>query len=695
MPEIPNEPVWLDVEEAAELLGITSRTVRLNAAAGKYGGIRYKSGERGGNAGQIMEIPLAGLPAEAQAKYWLKRGLPAPVDKPDPFYATATEAARRRADRRREILAAWERYLAQNEGRAKKTELTAEFLAQWNQAHPDEAISMATLYRYRDYERTRGTLVDRYGRENRTESIPEEVWQAFLDLYFPPNYSQPSLAVCYRMLQVLAARHGWGIPSIKAFERRLKRTYSEPQLAMLRRGEKYYHDHYAPFVTRDYTTINAGDYWCADHHQLDVLIKGPNGRPTAPWLTAWMDLRSRLFLGWVISFKPNSETVRLAFYRAVKRQGGLPAHVLIDNGKDYRCYDFAGGRPVRRKDVDKILSEIEQEYTVLRHMHVAVEFERSSLAKLGVQPHFATPYHAQSKPIERAFETIKNEFCKFYATYRGGNTKERPENLNETVKAGDLQDLEEFAKVFGDWLETYYNNRPHTGQGMDGRTPNEVFAACFKTRRYVSEELLSLLLMRTSEPVKVGRQGVRVNNLFYESDELLALQGRMVYVRYDPQNISRVFVFDEKDRLICQATNRQLVGWDKVSTEDLRAGIRRQRQAAKAAKAGLPARRLTPMRALLEVLEEKRARRAEQSVRPNPNVIALTRPDLEAEAKRVKRMREEAKTGQSAPASSDEDLIRADLAARRREREAVLAQEDRLAQIQEELEILQLLKNAK
>ncbi|MGE5549149.1 MAG: Mu transposase C-terminal domain-containing protein [Bacteroidota bacterium] len=658
--DIPSEAVWLEPEEAAELLGITPRVVRLNAAEGKYGRIRYKSGEKGGgNAGQVMEIPLNGLPAEAQAKYWLKRGLPAPAGAPDPFYATVGEQARVRADRRREILDTWEHYLAQNEGRVNKTVLTKEFVAQWNATHPDETVHMSTLYRYRDYARKRGSLVDRYsvGRQKAVESIPDGAWEAFLDLYFPRNLSQPSLAACYRTLEVLAPRNGWELPSLKTFERRLHRTYDRPAHDLLRKGEKYYNDHYAPFVSRDYTGLNAGDYWCSDHHEFDVLILGPSGKPATPWVTMWMDLRSRLFLGWVVSFNPNSETVRLAFYRAAKRQNGLPAEILIDNGKDYRCYDFAGGRRVRRKDADRIQLEIEKDFAIFSHMHVAAQFERSAIAKLGIQPHYAIPYHAQSKPVERAFETVKNEFSKFFETYRGGDTRERPENLNQTLKTANLLTLDEFARVFGDWAERYYNNRAHSGQGMDGRTPNEVFAACFKTRRHISDELLSLLLMRTSEPVKVGRQGVRLHNFFYEADELTPLQGRMVYLRYDPQDTGRVFVFDEKDRLLCQAASRQLVGWGQVTTEDLRAGIRKQREAAKEAKAGRPERKLTPQTALLEVLEEKRLQQTKaQAPKPEPEMVQMTRPDLNTDAKRVRQMQIEAREEVAAARATGTDL---------------------------------------
>ena len=61
---------FIDVERAANILGVTTRTItkmiivgRINAEA-EYGG--------GGRGGISYRIPLDALPAEAQARYWME-----------------------------------------------------------------------------------------------------------------------------------------------------------------------------------------------------------------------------------------------------------------------------------------------------------------------------------------------------------------------------------------------------------------------------------------------------------------------------------------------------------------------------------------------------------------------------------------------------------------------------------------------
>ena len=51
------------------------------------------------------------------------------------------------------------------------------------------------------------------------------------------------------------------------------------------------------------------------------------------------------------------------------------------------------------------------------------------LDELNVKVHFALPYNAQTKPIERDFLKIKELLSKHCVGYRGGNVVERPEKL--------------------------------------------------------------------------------------------------------------------------------------------------------------------------------------------------------------------------------------------------------------------------
>ena len=61
--------------------------------------------------------------------------------------------------------------------------------------------------------------------------------------------------------------------------------------------------------------------------------------------------------------------------------------------------------------------------------------------ELNVKVHFALPYNAQTKPIERDFLKIKELLSKHCVGYRGGNVVERPENSQKKSKPVKLYRL--------------------------------------------------------------------------------------------------------------------------------------------------------------------------------------------------------------------------------------------------------------
>ncbi len=63
---------YIDTSTAAKLLEISERMVRINAAAGKYGEVKYIDG-RGGDAGKVIQISVWNLPIEAQIKYVMQQ----------------------------------------------------------------------------------------------------------------------------------------------------------------------------------------------------------------------------------------------------------------------------------------------------------------------------------------------------------------------------------------------------------------------------------------------------------------------------------------------------------------------------------------------------------------------------------------------------------------------------------------------
>lgn len=75
-------------------------------------------------------------------------------------------------------------------------------------------------------------------------------------------------------------------------------------------------------------------------------------------------------------------------------------------------------------------------------------------------------------------------------------------------------------------------------------------------RRPASDNDLQLMLLRTSKPVRVGRRGVTLKlhglELDFYTPELVNMRMKeKVYVRYDPEDLSSVRVYDMEDRFQC------------------------------------------------------------------------------------------------------------------------------------------------
>ena len=176
------------------------------------------------------------------------------------------------------------------------------------------------------------------------------------------------------------------------------------------------------------------------------------------------------------------------------------------------------------------------------------------LAELNVKVHFALPYNAQTKPIERDFLKIKELLSKHCQGYRGGNVVERPEKLAEEIKQNKLISFEDFKKVFDDFIVNVLNKKPSTGKNLKGLCPDELFNKEFNEKITTSRDALKLFCMRTSKTFTVGRNGIRDNEfgIFYWSDWMIAKTGLKVYLRRDAQNYKEAWAF--------RADNDEFVG---------------------------------------------------------------------------------------------------------------------------------------
>src|SRR5690606_22712602 len=100
------------------------------------------------------------------------------------------------------------------------------------------------------------------------------------------------------------------------------------------------------------------------------------------------------------------------------------------------------------------------------------------LTQLGVKVHWTTPYHGQSKPIERAWRDLCEEIAKHpecAGAYTGNSIAAKPENYGSRAMP-----IEQFRNLVHREI-VRHNRRPgRTGGNCRGRSFAETFAESFE-----------------------------------------------------------------------------------------------------------------------------------------------------------------------------------------------------------------------
>lgn len=467
--------------------------------------------------------------------------------------------------------------------------------------------------------------VDRRGAkpatpEQRDKVMPPELWALFSGLYLQQN--RLSVAECWRIVKAQAARDRLACPSLRLFQKRVAEL-PRPTVVLAREGQRAFEASCIPKIQRDYTVIPAGEHWIGDERILDLFCRVPDARNgwrlIRPKLTAWLDLRSRMFAGVHIGERANTDTIIIALKHGAG-VFGFPSEATIDNGKDYRA---VGGKRCRKwADFDE--------------MRLGTVFEQA-----GVRIHYAKPYHAWAKPIEPMFRPIKDTFDRHQPTFCGGSPEERPPDLSARLKdVMSVPTLDEIRAAFIEWLKVYHAT-PQSGDGMFGLSPTLVMEQFRGTVRTCSPEALDLICARLVGPLKVGRDGIRHKGILYGryNEQLYSLQGRQVWLRVDACEAGFVTVCDQDGKPICRAENTAL---RSATREDIRKAAEHKGRLRKITRKALQGQQFLLDSTPGQVMSLKReaAEAAEAELRKamppaEPPAFSIVRPDLHEAAGRI------------------------------------------------------------
>jgi putative transposase len=572
---------WLTVRDAATLLGYQSpsplrRDLRLYP--NKY---QAKVAE---DSSREYRIALESLPPEAQAKY---AGTPAAdIDERRadlPAYHQAPEYNRRKANKYMAVLQA---------SAGLKGAALEKFIAEWNVRYPEMRTSYKSLLRERAAVEKQGlaALIGKHGHMAGYSSVRDEAWmEFFLSIYLKEGGAP--LTACWEMTLGFAREKDPSItpetfPSHKAFERLLRKRVPESAIYRAREGYSRWYRKFAMGIARNYDDTLPNDLWVSDHRQLDVMVTLPNGRTCRPWGTWWMDVKTGKVVGFNIHEEaPNSDHIFQAFYDAVLAFG-LPREVYIDNGKDYRARDLSGGRSSHTLRVDE-------------------PHALSLFSVLDIIVHFALPYNAQSKIIERRFLEMKTRFDRMLTGFCGGNVVEKPEALADEIRLGRLLTYDRLGPLLEQFVTQVYNQRKSNGIALKGQSPDQHYAAYAPAPRTITPDALMLFCTRICTGhggmgIKVGRDGVKDSEMgvTYWAEWMQAIKGTRVYLRRDPKKYQTAWVFNaDTHAYLGQAAlyaSVAMIAQGDVQKADLRERMAQKRREDKLTKSYLPAHADTP-----------------------------------------------------------------------------------------------------
>lgn len=555
------KPILLSVDEVSLLLNTPTRTVRHHCSNGsiKSNLIRIQGRTQ-------YRIPLASLPEPAQLRYWVqeirkrpkidqrayllglnlaevqerevarlagvvRKEMPleplpwtdAELEQKGAWFSRLPEGMQEMANYRMSKLMAFTAYMKALPDGTKKTEARRD----WCEVN---GVSMSVLYVWEKMVKNlapnmwRYALAPGYGCEGRPmKDFSGEAWTYILEAW--GNESQPALKPIYRRAVGMAAEKEWVIPSYSAVKRRID-DLSPAVKAFWRGGEKALEELIPP-QQRDYSALAVHEVWNADGRKADVHCRWPDGTVSRPIVLGWMDIRSRVLVGWSIGQTESAFLVMQALGDALERTRHVPRRVYLDNGRAFAAKQMTGGQAKRNR------------------FKVAEDEIEGIITLLGCEVVWAKPYNGKAKPIESFWRTLAEaeKRPEFTGAYCGNNTQNKPGNHD--VKNAVPVSL--YEKIIREEVEAYHQ-RPHRGDAMDGKSPHAIYSELLDTARalYVTEEQMRCCLM-AAQQVKVNRSGqIEVMGNRYSCDELIALNSKGPYTaRYDPKDATKpLHLFD-------------------------------------------------------------------------------------------------------------------------------------------------------
>jgi hypothetical protein len=400
-------------------------------------------------------------------------------------------------------------------------------------------ISLRTTYRFREAFDKGGveSLVPEYGKKG-ISKITEHEKNLLLTLLLHPNRLKVAYAIT--LTKNYLKRQGVESPSsdrtLRRFADQFKREHYDLWV-LHREGEKALDDKVLPYIERDRNFLEVGEGLVADGHRLNFQVINPfTGKPCRAAMVLFWDWRSSFPLGWEILLEENVQCISTAFRNAVLTLGKIPKWILMDNGKAFKAKIFTS-------DINLTETEI-----------VGMFVRLKDLCDHEVNIHFAWPYNAKSKPIERFFGLFTDWFERLMESFTGSSIEDKPawtkrnEKLARSAHNPRIPTISEINDRIFEWRE-FYIDQP--SRALKEQTPREIFESG-KGPGVDPGKLTYLMMPR--EIKHIGRNGIDLFGCYWYDEALYGLRDH-VLIKYSVSDLSQMYVF-HKNEFLCTVKPR-------------------------------------------------------------------------------------------------------------------------------------------
>lgn len=325
------------------------------------------------------------------------------------------------------------------------------------------------------------------------------------------------------------------LPKIRAFERFIEGWKKDnPEKFMRATNPDGWRNKYMLALGKaDAEVTRLNQRWEIDASPMDVLC--PDGRYL---IYALVDVWSRRLM--IHVSRTATTEGSLALIRRACLEWGMPESIKTDNGSDFTSKRF-----------------------------------KEALFHLGIEQPVAAAFSPWKKAyVERAIKTFQHDFAPVVPGFIGHSVADRKkiegvksfaDNLGADKAARFNVELTaaELQTHINNWVDGHYHQRPHSG--INDQTPFMRFTQSpIKPRLVRDVRALDVLLAPVAGLRRVGKKAIRVEGAHFYHDTLLLHMGKDVFVRLDPDDMGKVYVFDTNHKFICEAKNYDRMGADRA-----------------------------------------------------------------------------------------------------------------------------------